>query len=475
LSDINLGTNKLTGTIPSFEKLSNLSLLDLSNNLLSGTLPDFITNDKLRTLNVSANKLTGHLPFLSEFGPFIVGLYFDNNDFEGCIDTNYLASCIKWPKLKVSFENNLKLPWKGNKKYFCGKNKQIGAFCYNGGYLDTIDSNCKCTFTGNDFWYNGMDSNCDEVQGFCSLADLDYSWNILDTFNSSGPWPLCDSYGVSQNTNWTGFYAEGGAVSVKIIVGKCFSLYSNQTRGIQAAIIADCEGKEIIDCYNKCGDSLSMFNFTLKGNLEANKKYYLFVDGCSGDVCDFAIRVSGKVDYAQVGPIGKINNNPTNEIVCKQSEKYKFFVNNLGPNVRYTWTIDGDLVGIDSNVIEAILKDVGTFKLCCNADYGCQGQESCVLLKVQDVLSSKQIEKNLAWNVYYSQVNSSIIIDHREISSKLENVKVFSLDGKLIDEIKAFDESGIVNINCSSYPSGLYYIQINTEKGSSSKKLFLIK
>ena len=64
LSDLLVGGNKLTGTLPTeLGQLSNLRLVSLAINTFRGTLPsEWGSLTKLEYLNVQVNDLTGSVP-----------------------------------------------------------------------------------------------------------------------------------------------------------------------------------------------------------------------------------------------------------------------------------------------------------------------------------------------------------------------------------------------------------------------------
>jgi hypothetical protein len=86
--------NQLTGTIPNgFETLSNLNYFDVSNNLLTGTMPKTLLEIGINSANpisvlvsVSNNLLTGNVPFetTQKLPPGIsLTLYIDSNELTG--------------------------------------------------------------------------------------------------------------------------------------------------------------------------------------------------------------------------------------------------------------------------------------------------------------------------------------------------------------------------------------------------------
>ncbi len=126
LAYLSLNLNQLSGPIPNFDKLPNLAQLHLYNNQLSGPIPNF---DKLPNLNIlylNRNQLSGPIPNFDKL-PNFANLYLDNNQLSGPIpnfdklpilyhlflNNNQLSGPIpnfdKLPKLNILYINNNQL------------------------------------------------------------------------------------------------------------------------------------------------------------------------------------------------------------------------------------------------------------------------------------------------------------------------------------------------------------------------------
>eukprot|EP00002_Diphylleia_rotans_P007060 TRINITY_DN1652_c0_g1_i20.p1 TRINITY_DN1652_c0_g1~~TRINITY_DN1652_c0_g1_i20.p1 ORF type:complete len:1505 (+),score=276.86 TRINITY_DN1652_c0_g1_i20:34-4548(+) len=85
LIHLNLGRNRLTGTIPNFKQLPLLEQLYLEENRLSGTLPDFDNLPNLQLLSVGGGYLlTGEFPSLKNC-PLLDFLFVENTRMQGNI------------------------------------------------------------------------------------------------------------------------------------------------------------------------------------------------------------------------------------------------------------------------------------------------------------------------------------------------------------------------------------------------------
>ncbi|KAM7512685.1 hypothetical protein LguiB_011560 [Lonicera macranthoides] len=83
LEVLNLGGNKLSGSLPDFTRVSSLRELDLSQNELNGSFPErFGRISKLDSLFLTSNKLKGSVPDLTSF-PLLRNLYLRDNKLNG--------------------------------------------------------------------------------------------------------------------------------------------------------------------------------------------------------------------------------------------------------------------------------------------------------------------------------------------------------------------------------------------------------
>ncbi len=92
---LNLSYNKLSGLIPDLGALPKLRLLKLSYNKLSGPIPDLSALSKLESLILDSNELSGPVPDLSAF-PELKTLFLSKNELSGPIpDLNALSKLVR--------------------------------------------------------------------------------------------------------------------------------------------------------------------------------------------------------------------------------------------------------------------------------------------------------------------------------------------------------------------------------------------
>lgn len=212
-----------------------------------------------------------------------------------------------------------------------------------------------------------MAETCEDASVLCSLDEVNgYACNNPSNVPSDCQ-PLCSQGGVGHNTSWWGFVTQGGTVTVTLNIGGCTS-----SQGLQFGIWGDCDCGQEIACRSiPCVPPNSVQ--TVTANLSACKTYYLWVDGCSGDICDFTLNTSGG-GPPNLNPLGFINNkaNKIIEPVCEGACGVRFWVNPQPGNCEptYVWTVDGDEVGGNSNEVFLDFPTQGDFIICVTAYIG---------------------------------------------------------------------------------------------------------
>ncbi len=201
----------------------------------------------------------------------------------------------------------------------------------------------------------------------CSLDEVNgYACNNPSTIPSPCS-PLCSQGGVGHNTSWWGFVTQGGNVSITLTIGGCTT-----SQGLQFGIWGDCDCYEELACNSIPCIPPGTVN-VLNANLTPCKTYFLWVDGCSGDICDFTLNTSGG-GPPDLSPLGKINNkaNMIIEPVCAGACNFKFFVNPQpgGCEPTYVWTLDGNEVGGNNLETRLDFPDEGDFVICVTAYIG---------------------------------------------------------------------------------------------------------
>ncbi|MEO6692676.1 MAG: hypothetical protein ABIO44_10080, partial [Saprospiraceae bacterium] len=169
---------------------------------------------------------------------------------------------------------------------------------------------------------------------------------------------LCPSGGVPNNTSWWAFVTQGGNVCLNFKISNC----SINGDGIQVGLYGDCNCNESIICNSTCNN---IGINQLCGILSPCKTYYLDVDGCSGDVCDFEISIP-------IGGSGSPGHLPTFKNiegpldVCNLSELYSYKAITSFPSCvsNFSWFLNGEELEQYSNEVKIKFPKVGTYVLC---------------------------------------------------------------------------------------------------------------
>ncbi|MEP7197914.1 MAG: T9SS type A sorting domain-containing protein [Saprospiraceae bacterium] len=203
---------------------------------------------------------------------------------------------------------------------------------------------------------------CQDANVFCSPNEMNgFTCKNADYSNPSGCNPLCPNGSSADNTSWWAFTSNGGNICITVTYSNC----SVTGMGLQMGIWYDCNCSESITCDPSC---TGPGNKVLCAVFSPCKTYYLFIDGCSGDVCDFTMSTSGGAP-PQLPALTNITG-PTN--VCKGAcnIKYGTSVNSGFCEPAFVWTLNGIQLDNYSKNIALDIPDEGDFILCVTAIIG---------------------------------------------------------------------------------------------------------
>ena len=180
--------------------------------------------------------------------------------------------------------------------------------------------------------------SCEGSGVLCSIDALNgFTCNNPVTPNVNFPFPnLCFGVGVPHNLNWWAFIGNGGFLQLtwNFNVASC-----ELGQGIQAGVFeGSCDGSNVWDCNASCNTS----NFTLSGATRPCEVYYVWVDGCNGDVCTYTMSVNGSGGPPSLPPLPPLR---TDDRVCP-CNMFEVCVPDLGdcdPTIE--WTVDGVIQG----------------------------------------------------------------------------------------------------------------------------------
>ena len=208
---------------------------------------------------------------------------------------------------------------------------------------------------------------CDGAAVLCSLDELSgYTCSNTTASNPTACLP-CNGGGAPHNSSWWAFVTDGGNVTVTITFSGCYNPNGGNPSGVQIGIVSACDCSGQIACEPGCSGNGG--SITINGSLQPCKIYYLWVDGCNGDVCNFTITTSGG-GRPPLSPLGNITSSQPNPICKGCCADFAVAPQPGGCVPEYVWTLNGTQVGGNTNMTNICFPDEGTFSVCVYAAIG---------------------------------------------------------------------------------------------------------
>jgi len=138
-------------------------------------------------------------------------------------------------------------------------------------------------------------TTCGEISDLdiiCDINALDNYCSVLPADSSAGvqPMPLCNGFSNSENISWFSFVGAEGSYNLRIDAFDCQTGNLGQ-QGIQVGIYTDCSFSEPVFCSNLCTtDPIGISSSVLI----SGQVYYLYINGCNGNVCNYQIDIDGE-------------------------------------------------------------------------------------------------------------------------------------------------------------------------------------
>jgi hypothetical protein len=208
---------------------------------------------------------------------------------------------------------------------------------------------------------------CQNLDGYCST---------LPEVNIDQPFPGCTGFALN-NDEWFAFYAGSTTITIEIVPSNCQDPPPNQ--GMQAAIYDGCNGPAMA---TQCGCSSGPIVLS-SNNYVIGQIYWIVVDGCGGDVCDYQVNVTvgSTVGNPPLDP-GNIMGDQT---VC-QDEIASFNVDPVTGATAYNWTLSPPIGAISGNGtnVDITWFASGTANLCLDVANQCfaNGNQVCYSIDV---------------------------------------------------------------------------------------------
>ena len=211
--------------------------------------------------------------------------------------------------------------------------------------------------------------NDDFIDGYqCSTPDI--SNPILPS--------ICGFGGETDNATFLSFIPLTHFLDFEFIPSNCQGAIVGKSTfyGIQAAISDDCTFSNPISCFIEC-NNVSPTPFTLSSdNFIPGREYFLMIDGCSGDLCDYTIFLTNgavgcdtiNMSYPVYSP-----NLDSSDIFCAKYDSLTFTAPPSNA-LEFQWTLDGNIVSMDS-IYRHSQADTGMFELCLSLANACDTSE----------------------------------------------------------------------------------------------------
>lgn len=158
------------------------------------------------------------------------------------------------------------------------------------------------------------------------------------------------------------------------------------------------------------------------------------------------------------------------EMVCDFSSEIYETLNVEGSS--YTWEVTGGIIadGQGSNMITVDWNGEGNGTILVNEETadGCAGDSEEFLVLIDDCTSIGENDLNNQVSLHPNPAKDYVTIS---CENEIQSVSVYSMTGELVENIKVQNrEHSLVTTH---YKGGIYFVRINSEKGSLTKRLIV--
>ncbi|MCF8247637.1 MAG: hypothetical protein K9J37_11935 [Saprospiraceae bacterium] len=218
-------------------------------------------------------------------------------------------------------------------------------------------------------------NTCIEAQANC--LNLDGYCGTINNNNVQQPFPGCPN-NVLNNDEWFAFYAGSTSISIVITPSNC---QSGGNQGLQGGIYQACGPPWVaMDLQCPCSTQPFTLNST---NFVIGQIYYVVIDGCGGNVCDYSVNVTvgSTVPSPPANPGTVTGSSP----VCVGSTT-AYTVPTITGATSYQWTMTPSLGTFTSstNTVSVTWTTAGTTSLCVTSSNVCESNptQSCIPITV---------------------------------------------------------------------------------------------
>ena len=211
-------------------------------------------------------------------------------------------------------------------------------------------------------------ANCLNLDGYCGT---------INNNNQQQPFPGCPN-NVLNNDEWFAFYAGSTSISIVITPSNC---QAGGNQGLQGGIYQACGPPWVaMDLQCPCTQNPFTLNST---NFVIGQIYYVVIDGCGGNVCDYSVDVTvgSTVPSPPANPGTVTGPSP----VCVGSTTAYTVPTIVGAS-SYQWTMTPSLGTFTSttNTVNVTWTTAGSTSLCVSSSNVCFANptQSCIPITV---------------------------------------------------------------------------------------------
>ncbi|MGB3130560.1 MAG: T9SS type A sorting domain-containing protein, partial [Saprospiraceae bacterium] len=285
----------------------------------------------------------------------------------------------------------------------------------------------------------------------------------------------CNGKGKADNSSWWAFVANGGEQSITVTFSGCHNPNGGIPGGIEMGLSSSCDCTEQIACVTNCSGNGGLITMEVK--LIPCKIYYLWVDGCNGDICNFTIVT--KSFHIDLLPLGKISRaNP--KTLCKGCCDDFWIQDPMNPcPLNYEWTIDGSPIQGNAEKVNICFPDEGTFSVCVlgytlNPSSGnicSQTNTVCTTVNIDNATATQNIDEQ-SIHIIPNPNDGNFIIYLNE-SIQYLGLQLMTSDGKEVDVLTLKQSKNQIQVQTGQIPPGIYQLNVKTNKGMISKSVVI--
>jgi gliding motility-associated-like protein len=310
--------------------------------------------------------------------------------------------------------------------------------------------------------------SCESAQFFCN-GEIDGYCSTLPSGGADGPNPLCPGAGVPNNIHWMAFAAGTTDINLQITPSNCAS---GGQQGIQAGVYDDCDFGNSIACEGNCQTNV----FTLNLNdLNVGQVYYLLIDGCAGNVCEYELDVTSG---STVAPAPSLPIFPIigNDVVCNGLQDVAYVVPEVTFGTNYMWTLPPGATYEETNdlgnEITVNFGDQGG-QICVTVNNDCHPDPLgpvCIDITMQPTPSSTIIDTYCTGGCYFYEATGDCFTGPGPHEIVLANASFAGCDSIVMINLTSFDlppfdldltyceNDGCVNYNGDCWEDGLWNV-----------------